>query len=708
MTPRARLPGLFRLPPAAFRRRLWAGWLDRVARLGDAAAAALVAGVGLAGARPVLGAADLATGAADWHAHAYRLHALGQHGLAPWTHDWAGGLPLWSSYQFVPHAVTWAATLLTGAGETRAMAAIQGVLLVWLPLSVFLVLRLAGIRTLPALAGALLAAALDTRRQPAANFSELWGLALAPLLLWAAYRTTGRRAGYVTAVATGAAIYVHPLAAVTGCIGMLAAALVTRPGGAGRWLLALMAQAILALGMAAFFLWPLFDAARPAYEHPYFASAGFARLLARLAAGSFLPGWPLWFTLAAGGALALVFRGTGERRRGAGFLLLVAALIAVLALSSMAGWGPHAYRHAQLPRLLSVAPVLAAAALALAADELLTRRGGLRRSDGRRIGTLNASLLGIPRPAAVLVGAVPLLAALALSRGVGGTLTPAGSPATPASSFARWLRLQTELSPAGGRIAAGAEIVADASFFAYGQGWYTDSYSGREWSILAGPLAMYMDGFGAPETRSAYLTAMAVDLAVVPPGHRPALADPRTREPTAWEEVALLSDADVLRLPWRAPYAFAVPQGAEAGLEVPDLPFTTVAESYVRDELTRRYAGLALGPSANPARVRAPSGTTLDVELRELPPGQVLLVSENWDSAWRAEAGGRRLPVRRAGPNLIAVDLADAPRGVRGDVHVRLTHGLPRAWWLGGLTVLLTLAGAPLVLRWGPAGRSES
>ena len=734
----------------------------QAARAGDVAAAGLVAGVAVYGAREVFRAENLGAGAGDWHAHAYRIHDLARHGLAPWTHDWAGGLPLWSAYQFVPHALTWAATLLTGAGTTRTMAVSQGILLVLIPLAMFLLLRRAGLRTLPALLGALLAAALDTRRQPTVNYSELWGLALVPPLLFAAYHTTGRRSGYACAVAAGAAIYVHPLAAVVGALGMGAAAAQARgerqeasearppesddagkheKSTSGRrmsaaWrraraarsllsplascLLPLTSSLLLALGAAAFFLWPAMDSARPAYEHPYFTSRQFERLLAELAVGSFLPGWQVWLGLGGAAAVAVAVRGTGERRHGARYLAVVAALVVALALGAMAGWGPGVYQNAQLPRLLSTLPLLGAAALALAADELLARAGA-RRTEGAPPAEAAAPAPGswqhvyataVPHARRLspflAAGAVAVLALVAACRGAGDidsfspSLRAGGQRGEAASSFTRWLLARPEPLPAGSRVMAGADVVANGSALAYGRAWYAGSYSGREWSIIAGPLAMFMEGFGTPETRAAYLTAMAVELAVVPPGSRPALADPRTGEPAAWEEVARLGDADVLRLPWRAPYAFTMPRGAEAELEVPDARFTTVEESYVRDELTRRWAALALGPQAGPVRARAPSGTTLDFELRELPPGRALFVGENWDTAWRAEAGGRRLPVRRAGPNFILVDLAEAPRGVRGDVHLRLTHGIPRAWWLGGLTVLLTLAAAGLALGWGP------
>src|SRR5581483_10400130 len=117
------------LPPRVLRAaRFPSGRLIRVvpvvraaAWLGDAAAVAVLGMVALIVALPLLRAADLNTGSGDWHAHAFRIREFGAHGLATWTHEWAGGLPLWSSYQFVPHVAGWAISVLTGAGTARSM-----------------------------------------------------------------------------------------------------------------------------------------------------------------------------------------------------------------------------------------------------------------------------------------------------------------------------------------------------------------------------------------------------------------------------------------------------------------------------------------------------------------------------------------------------------------------------------------------------------
>jgi hypothetical protein len=199
---------------------------------------------------------------------------------------------------------------------------------------------------------------------------------------------------------------------------------------------------------------------------------------------------------------------------------------------------------------------------------------------------------------------------------------------------------------------------------------------------------------------------MAVEVAVVPPGHRPAIADPRSGLPAAWEEVARLEGVDVLRRPWPAPFAFAVASAGVDALEAPDLEYRTVEESYIRDELTRRYAALATGTTATPARITSVSPTTLELAVPHVPANSLLLVSENWDTAWRASAAGRNLPVRRAGPNLLAVDLEGLAPAAAGGIELQLTHATPGTWWGGGAVALLTLPAMFAALRWAPAPAS--
>ena len=99
-------------------------------------------------------------------AAAERLAASVQRGepfLDPWVSEWSLGYPVWRSYQPLPHLL--AAALLAvvpDAGHAAAFAALQYLLLVLLPASIYLGARLLGLRPLEAGLGACLALAPST------------------------------------------------------------------------------------------------------------------------------------------------------------------------------------------------------------------------------------------------------------------------------------------------------------------------------------------------------------------------------------------------------------------------------------------------------------------------------------------------------------------------------------------------------------------
>ncbi len=627
----------------------------------------------LPGAWPLLGVHGIITGAGDWPAQSYRISLVRAHGLVSWSHEWAGGLPLWSGYQPVPHLLTALAADATGASTTRAITIALALVMLALPLSMYAALRHAGLTVLPALTGALLTLALDSRRQPAANFTELWGLALTPLLCAFAYRSAGRRSALLAALAAGLSVYIHPLAAVTGLLAVLVAAAMRvspRPVWRSAVRTGQTAAVCLAVwtGAAAFFILPAFISARPAYEVQYLTSATFERLLARLQVAGFAPGWPLWLGLAAHAAVWVAWRGPAPLQNGARYLLLLAAAVLGAVLVSLAGWGPRAFLNVQMPRLLSLLPLLAAASGALGMAALPGRWQ-------RRLRVLPMVLV----PAVMLSGG-PEFATASASR---------------PDSLGGWLQGQPPAERhVSGRIAAAPVAVAVASAAVPGRAWYTSSYSGQDWSILSGPLAAYLDGFSTAETRAAYLAAMGVTHALVTRGARPAIAHPLSREPAAWELVAELAEGDLLRVPWPASPAAIVPAATLVGLEVPDSTFTSFATAYVRDELTRRFAVLLFDPAAIPVSVRAPTPERLVIQT-PAHAGGPLVLTVNWDTAWRAQTSGMPLAVRRAGPNYVAVELPASA----APAEVELYHVTPWTWPAGlaitAVTVLIT-AGALL------------
>lgn len=569
---------------------------------------------------PLWGAGDLDTGAGDWPAHAFRVEEIARHGIASWSHSWAGGMPVWEGYQALPHVVTLGVQRASGIETTRAMVLLAALLLVAMRATMYLALRWAGASPAAAAAGALAAAALDVLTQPVANYSELWGLALAPLLLYAGYRQAGRAGGFVVAAAVGIALEVHPLLAVAGAIGLGAGYLAWPRERSVRLLLC---QGVLAAAGGAVFWLPVIASARPAYSEPYFGSAEFARTLFDLATRGFVPGWPA-AVVAAGAACAIA--AWRWRVPAARFLLLVGATVAGLIAISVADRGPELVREAQLARLVSLGPLLIGAALAIALS-------GLARDT--RSGWAAWPVAG-------------LLGVLVLAHGWQGP-TPVSDSASTAGAA---------VPDRQGRRWADPLSTARLSLLSGGAIQFAGSYSGREWSILHGPLEFFMSGNGSEENRRAYLLAHAI------------------QPPDGGGERA-------------APPAWHLPRRGREGLTVPDLRFRDVESSYIRDQLVGRYATASVSSEAIPAAVRYRSGTTIEVDASRLDGDRYLVVNENWDRTWRATAGGRELPVERFGPNHIGVDLA----GLHGEVTVRLAHSWPRE---AGVGLALSLAALPV------------
>ncbi|MGH2583376.1 MAG: hypothetical protein ACRDJE_00510 [Dehalococcoidia bacterium] len=635
-------------------RRHGATWLP------DAVAGGAVLAVSVVLSTPLLTAKDLRTGAGDWPAHAFRIGEVLEQGVTSWSHIWAGGMPLWDGYQALPHLLTAGVIRLTGLEVTQAMVLLAGLLLILLHLSVYAVCRWFGAPPVGALIGALTVCLLDTVRQPTANYSELWGLAPAPFMLYAGYRWAGRPGGFVVAALAGLSVEVHPLLAVTGGLAF-AAGYGSSPQGRSAVLLG--GQALAAVAGSAVFWLPVITSARPVFTEPYFTSTEFARLLASLATAGFLPGWPL---IAAATVLAAVVAlRLGIETATMRFLLLCGVGIAVLVLVSMAPTAPDRVRIGQLSRMIAVVPLLIGMAVALLAGLLE------RASEGRRLAW---SVSGV-------------LAALAILRGAGwGLEVSASSPAS--GPLARiWQTLDER--PAT-RVLADAVTTARASTWAGEQIRFGGSYSGREWSILNGPLQFYLAGSGDARIRADYLVAHAVTHLLVPAGERPAIVDPGTGEAAEWRLAGSADGYDLIETPWTPPLAWHLPAGESDGLTVPDESFRDAGSAYLRDETVRRFAARSLSTDAGAATVEYPGRGSILVRATGLDGRRYLVVNENWDTTWQATSDGRRLPVERFGPNQIGVDLT----GQTGEATILLEHHRPGTVTVGLLISLLALPAA--------------
>jgi hypothetical protein len=106
-----------------------------------------------------------------------------------------------------------------------------------------------------------------------------------------------------------------------------------------------------------------------------------------------------------------------------------------------------------------------------------------------------------------------------------------------------------------------------------------------------------------------------------------------------------------------------------------------------RDQV-KAYADAVEGGPDAPVEMRwlGPDEIRLHARLR---PGDTLLVQESYDPAWRAEAGGRRLVVRRDAMDFMRIDAAPGEQDVRLTFRVPLENRVGRV--VSGLAVLVVL-----------------
>lgn len=634
----------------------------------DAVALVLLLLVSLIAGWPLLNAVDLDTGAGDWSAHAFRVESILAHGIAPWSSAWSGGMPLWEGYQVVPHLFTAALVQATGWESARAMTLSVGILLVVMRVGLYVACRGLGAPPWAALVGTLLAGALDTAWQPLANFSELWGLALAPIGILAAYRWAGRPGGLVVAAVLGLSVEVHPFLTVAGGMALVAAWAVA-PRSRSNALLAGQGTALIA-GAAVYWL-PVVLSSAPRATEPYYASVAFSRLLFELGSRGFFAAWPVWMTAVA--ALLLL---QARRAPAARFVLLLAALVLVLVGASLAPWCPERLRAVQLVRLVSLLPLLTAIAVALI-----------------------VSWLGhsIDRP--LRMSAVAVAGVLLLLRGWASPPPVLAAAGPPDPLMTAWL---AGAVPADvGRVWADPVITARASAATRGAIGLGGNYAARDRSILHWPLQIYMRGEGSAIDRTAYLIAHQIEFALVPAGVRPAIDSLSGDSGSeAWRSVWSGDGYELLRAPWDAPAAWTVAGGRPAGLTPPDEAFHILESAYRRDRAVEEFARATL--AGTPASVRRErGGAIIRVQLEGTGDARYVVVHENWDRGWRAAVDGEEIAVERFGPNLIGIALA----GVSGDVTIHMERTWPPPDRAGLLVSILSLPSSIALASWSERRR---
>ncbi|HET9051790.1 MAG TPA: hypothetical protein VFO60_08805 [Candidatus Dormibacteraeota bacterium] len=656
----------------------------------DGGLTAAVAGVAAAVVVPPLARATwVVYGYGDWAAHAYRVRFLEAHGLVNWDPDWDAGMPLFQGYQTLPHVLTAALDGVTRLGIPRSMLVWDMALMCALPAVGYLALRLLGCGRAGALLGAALLLDDLAMTKAAGDFAFMFGLALVPLLVWAALRGFGARGGWLGAIALGLSPYLH-LYATLGALLVLAARLAydrSRPSAR------LLLQIGLAVVIAAFLWLPVLHTARPVYVNPLLADVGEAR---RLLITSGIGGFSVGVVAVSVLALVAVPWLPAAARSQVVCCTGAAAAGCVLMALAWEGWLPRLLQEAQLTRLTPALGAVAAMGAAPAGDALpdLLRRAAAR------------ARLGVPArlPAAAL--AVLLVLAVAEGRhwyDAGQTAyLPVGDGPPAGRALAAFAA--ADGLPPGAEVWDSSNDLAFTSYAAFGAFHFTGDYvMGDAWGApsqrllqllqFADPGSPGQTGDFSPIER--YLRLYGVRLLYL------SAANPVTRDVAVGRlaghlgRVVPVDGGWIATVPWDPVGAFAAPAAEVRATTMPDIAYDTDVELAREDALAGAFDAVAGGRHAARAQLAFSDPTHATATL-DAAPGELLVVPVNWDTVWHAAVDGSEVPVERVGPGFLAVDLG--PR--RGPVTVALEHAPYWTWELGlglsGAGVAAALAAAAL------------
>jgi hypothetical protein len=619
----------------------------------------------------------------DWAAHAYRARFLDAWGLVNWTPDWNAGLPLFQAYQTAPHVLTVALARLADLSITHSMMVWTSVMLLY-PAAGYVFLRLTGAGPWGALVGAVLLFDTASVGNPVYDFSYLFGMAMLPALFWFGVTGMGTTAGYAGAVLLGISPYFHPYASIAG-VAVIVVRLVLDRFRVNRHTLL---QGVVAVLVSAFYWLPYFGSAQPAYMDPWNWSVEFAR---ELFARTGYWGLSLGVVVATAGTVAALAAGCIRQRRVVACGVGAAAVLTAMARLHVAGLLPREVMSIEPSRWMPMTGALLAMASAPLGDAIAS---GLRRRTApaaRRSVVVGCTILLL-----VAMGAASVEGAGWYRRAT----FPIGDELGFGDEFAEWASQQPGLAP-GEMVWAMPNDVAYTSWFAFGQVQFPGDYIvTRQWTIASPSLVHALAGGPAmrgdfrPAER--FLRMYGVRYLILRDGVPGNVALVNGPSAGRLEILARIDGGWIAQVPWEPVRAFAAPLDAVRPTTVPDLDFLRHEEMVERDRLIEAYNALKHSAAATPASMTWHSPTRLTV-LVDARPGDAVVVPQNWDTVWSAEAEGRPLRLERAGPNFFAIDLG----GLSGPVSIEIEHG-PYARWTAAFWMIvagLILAAGALLLE---------
>lgn len=619
----------------------------------------------------------------DWAAHAYRAEFFNTYGLINWDPDWNNGLPLYQGYQTGPHIlIAWTSNLL-GAGIPHSMMLWTGALLVVLPVTGYLVMRSLGLGVPGALLGAALLMDNADIGSPIQDFSYLFGLALLPILAWIVVKHLGSRGGYLGAIVIGLSPYLHPYVTVAALVVAVARLVYDR-----RTLLtrALLAQVGISLAVSSFYWLPFLASARPKYQDPWNYSIAFEQSL--MAQAGFHGLSVAIIVLSAVAVIGVIAFRKYPQRRLTVIALLSAVIIAVLAVLSYVGALPQAVMAIELVRLMPAVGAILAFAAAPLGDVLWN---GVRRVRWRQ--------LRVPL-AVVAVGVVVAGVVLEGRYWLHQANIPVSDVIPGGADLSEWAAQHPSDQP---MIAlTTSNDLSFVSYRAFGRYHFPGDYIvTRQWTeaepVLNDLFQSDRPGYPAATGDFTELELLMrlygvqfVFLNDYAPSNVAFVSGPLAGH---LRLIQRTTNGWIAEVPWTPVLAFTAPSSAAESTTLPNLTFMTPAEEAIRQEKITSYVSLAYADTSTPASITwgGPLDMTVHAEAR---PGEMLVIPENWDTVWTAQADGRSLQLQRVGPNFIGVALS----GLRGPVTITLTHGAYPTWVASG--VLIGAGGVVAIVIW--------
>lgn len=638
---------------------------DRVSdRVRDILYLAVIFGFGLFLCRGFLNHEYLSTGYPDWIYHAYRIKSLLSYGFLNWSNDWAGGFPLWQSYQFLPHMISAGLTILTGWSVTRSMIVLTGCLFILLRLFVYFTSRVVGFSPEGGLISSLLSFTIIGYYGPLSDFSLLWGVTLFPIMvLGAKMLEPGKSSIYIYVLLIGTSFYIHPILSVVSGLILCLRCLLNLGWPHREFLLSIALCAL----VSSFYWVPLIFGDKPVFTDPWVFSTLWQRMnMPRSFLGLSIS------LIAMGFAVAYSFLHR-EIDYWTGYLVSAIVILTVIVLLSYQGFVPRFVYLAMPTRWMVFIGLL----IALLAAPLMDWGKQFRPAH-----------LVLPLLILAIAYDGYSIAQTAMPKGVDELYSPE----------AEWVLSHPSELNYSDRILN--ENVPWLSYFAFSevrtalhyyiQGSYDLLSSPLNWLAFSRESSAPL-GWGNFTLVERYLKATATTHVMILDSHpmgRALLPGGKFED-----ELTLIHHENglaVFRVPWEPGQAFHTTLENRESLRFPDIAYEKYDEKKLRDNLVTTFDEVMYSPDSTIVPVDYPSQTEIIINLKNIESGRYLLILAIYDGSWQAKINGEPVPIERNGPNYIGVDISR----FRGDFTIHLIHRMHWTWKAGiALTILGYLIG---------------